>query len=236
MRKTRKEPKKREPPRVAKKEPAPPKEDPPEETPIKKEPKRVAMGGDSEAVRAKADALYKAKKFSDAANVMMAGSKSASDPDQEKDLRLKAGFYLSFGKNFNIGMAQGTSAKDAWAALTSAKTYDRSLGGNYTPEIDKQMGKVAPKAAVAFMIQKDYTKAKQAVVLAESSGNGNDTTQGVRVSLEQRAGDLYKEAQALQSSDTAAATQKYREIQRMVDSKSPWHQKAGKALTAIKSG
>ena len=137
---------------------------------------------------------------------------------------------------FNIGMAPATSAKDAWAALTSAKTYDRSLGGNYTPEIDKQMGKVAPKAAVAFMIQKDYTKAKQAVVLAESTNPGNDTTQGVRVSLEQRAGDLYKEAQALQSSDTAAATQKYREIQRMVDSKSPWHQKAGKALTAIKSG
>jgi hypothetical protein len=235
----KKEPKKKEPKktpkkdRVVKREP-PPRAEPPEEKPIKKEPKRVAMG-DTDGLRAKADSLYKAKKFSDAASVMMAGSKAASDPETTKDLRLKAGYYLSFGKNFNIGMAPATSAKDAWNALTSARTFDSSLGGNYTSEINKRMGEIAPKAAVAFMAIRDHVKAKQAVRLAESSGNSNSTTQGVRTSLEQRAGELYKEALGLRSSDPAAATQKFREVQRMVDSKSTWHQRAGKALIAIKS-
>ena len=230
----KREPRKKEPTKVVKKEPPPPKEEAPDETPVvKKEPKRVAMG-DTDGLRSKADALYKAKKFSDAANVMMAGSKSSADPEQAKDLRLKAGYYASFGKNYNIGMAQATSAKDAWTALTAARTFDNSLGGNYTSEINKRMGQVAPKAAVAFMAVRDYTKAKQAVGLAESSGNNNSTAQGVRSSLEQRAGELYREAQTLQTSDPAAATSKFREIQRMVDSTSPWHQKAGKALTAMK--
>jgi hypothetical protein len=94
------------------------------------------------------------------------------------------------------------------------------------------MGEIAPKAAVAFMAGKEFVKAKQAVVLAEGSGNSNATTQGVRSSLEQRAGELYKEAQALQSSDPDAAKQKFREIQRIVDPKSQWHQRAGKALSA----
>jgi len=94
------------------------------------------------------------------------------------------------------------------------------------------MGQVAPKAAVAFMAGKDFVKAKQAVALAESSGNGNSTTQGVKGSLEQKAGEIYKEAQALQASDPDAAKQKYKEIQQIVDPKSPWHQRAGKALNA----
>jgi len=217
-----------------KKEP-PPKEDPPEETPPKKDPppKRVAMA-DGEGAKNKADSLYKAKKFTEAANVLLAASKSSPEAEAAKDLRLKAGYYASFGKNYNIGMAPATSAKDAWTALKAAKTFDNSLGGEYTSDINARMGVIAPKAAVAFMAGKDYVMAKTAVGVAESSGNGNSTTQGVRSSLEQKAGELFKEATALQSSDPAAATQKFREIQRMVDSKSSWYQKAGKALIAIK--
>ena len=179
--------------------------------------------------------FYKAKKFTEAASVMLAASKAASDPEQSKELRLKGGFYGSFGKNFNTGMAPSTSAKDAWTALTAARTYDNSLGGDYIAEINSHMGEIAPKAAVAFMAGKNFVKAKEAVAVAERSGNSNSTTAGVRSSLEQKAGDLYKEADSLKSSDPAAATQKFREVQGMVDSKSPWHQKAGKALIAIKS-
>lgn len=233
----KKEPKKKKepPPKVAKKDP-PPREEPIEEPPPRKEPppKRVAMG-DADGAKTKAEGLYKAKKFTEAASVMLAASKAASDPEQSKELRLKGGFYGSFGKNFNIGMAPATSAKDAWTALTAARTYDNSLGGDYIAEINSRMGEIAPKAAVAFMAGKNFVKAKEAVAVAERSGNSNSTTAGVRSSLEQKAGDLYKEADSLKSSDPAAATQKFREIQGMVDSKSPWHQKAGKALIAIKS-
>ncbi len=228
----RKDLKKKEPKKVAKKEPAPKREPTPKkESAPKKEPapKRVAVA-EGAGLRAKADVLYKAKKFTEASNVLKDGAKNASEEDS-KDLRLFAGYYASFGKNYNIGMAQGTSAKDAWTALTAAKNFDNSLGGNYTSEINVRMGQVAPKAAVAFMAGKDFLKAKQAVALAEGSGNGNSTTQGVRSSLEQKAGELFKEAQGLQASDPDGAKQKYREIQRMVDPKSPWHQRAGKALS-----
>ncbi|MBA3455221.1 MAG: FHA domain-containing protein [Deltaproteobacteria bacterium] len=230
---SKKDSRKKDPPKVVKKDPPP--KDPPDEEPRKKDPppKRVAMG-DSDGARTKAEGLYKNKKFADAGTVLLAASKSAGDPEQAKELRTKAIYYSSFGKNYNTGMAPGTSAKDAWVALTAAKTFDNSLGGEYTSEINARMGAIAPKAAVAFMAGKDYVKAKQAVGIAESSGNGNSTTQGVRSSLEQKAGDLYKEGQALQSSDPAAAKAKYVEVQRMVDSKSPWHQKAGKAISALK--
>ncbi len=234
--KEKKKEKEREP-KLAKKEPTPPTEEPIEEPAPRKEPppKRVAAG-DADGARAKAESLYKNQKFAEAASLMLAASKSASDTEQAKDLRLKGGFYGSFGKAYNTGMAPSTSAKDAWTALTTARTYDNSLGGDYIAAINVRMGDISTKAAVAFMAGKNYVKAKEAVGVAERSGKSNSTTAGVRSSLEQKAGDLYKEAEGLKSSDPAAATQKLREIQGMVDSKSPWHQKAGKALIAIKNG
>jgi hypothetical protein len=225
----KKDPPKKDPP--PKRDPVvradPPKKDPPP----KKEPppKRVAMG-DSSGIKDKAASLYRAKKFNDAVNVLKEGAKNFSE-DEAKQLRSLAGVYLQFGKSYNIGMAPATAAKDAWNALNTAKNMDSGLGREYTEEIQARIGQIAPKAAVAFMAAKDYVLAKQAVGLAESTGNGNSTTAGVKSSLEQKAGELYKEAQALQSTDPDSAKQKFRQVQRMVDSKSQWYQRAGKALS-----
>jgi hypothetical protein len=101
----------------------------------------------------------------------------------------------------------------------------------FANEIGQRLGQIAPKAAVAFMASKDYVKARQAVAVADSTGNGNSTTSGVKSSLEQKAGELFKEAKAEAATDPNAAKQKFRQIQNMVDSKSPWHQRAGKELS-----
>ena len=127
-------------------------------------------------------------------------------------------------------MAPNTPAKDAWSALGRAKGFDRE--GTFASELEQRRGQIAAKAAVAFMVAKDYTSARLAVATAESTGNGNSTTSGVRADLERRAAELFKQAKAEAATDPAAAKQKYRQIQNMVDSKNQWHQRAGKAARA----
>ena len=127
-------------------------------------------------------------------------------------------------------MAPGTKAKDAWSALLSAKNYDNSAGSAFGSDIESQLGKIAPKAAVEFMAAKDYGNARRAAGLAESTGNRNSTTDGVRASLERKAGELVREAQAELSTDPSGAKAKLKQAQTMVEPKSQWHQKAGKLL------
>lgn len=212
---------------------APTRKEPAKQDPPKKEPTKRVAAGDTSAVRAKAERLYRDKSFSAAAKVLRDAA-SSFGPDEASDLRSLAGTYEAFGKAFNLGMAPNTPAKQAWDALTRANSYDRSAGNAFGSEITERLGKIAPKAAAAFMASRDYVKAKRAVGLAESTGNRNSTTDGVRQSLESAAGQLYRQAEAEMSSNPAAAKAKLKTIQGMVDSKSPWHQRAGKLLSGAR--
>ncbi len=197
----------------------------------KKDPKetRVAVA-DASGARAKAEQLYRAKNFTAASSTLRAAAGSA-DADEATDLKTLAAAYEKFGRLYNLGMAEGTSTKDAWAALNKAKSYDNGAGSEFASEIDARLAKIAPKAAVTFMAARDFLGAKRAVALAEAAGNKNATTESVRASLEQRAGELVKQAQAELSSDPGSAKQKLKQAQSLVDPKSPWHQKAGKLLS-----
>jgi len=127
-------------------------------------------------------------------------------------------------------MAPGTSPKEAYGALKKAQNYDPERV--FADEINAKLAQVAPRAAAGFVAAKMYYDAKQAVATAEAAGGSNGTTQSVRSALESAAGALYKEAIGEMSADPAGAKAKLKEVQRMVDSKSTWYQKAGKALSS----
>ncbi|MDX2093621.1 MAG: FHA domain-containing protein [Kofleriaceae bacterium] len=185
------------------------------------------VGADTSGVKDKADSLYRAKNFAGAA----AALKAAAKGDDATELKSLAAVYENLGKAYNVGMAPGTPPKQAFDLLVKAKNFDNRAGNAFTSEINSKLGDIASKAAVAFMADKDYVRAKNAVQIAESAGKGNASTQGVRSSLESAAGKLFKEAQAEMGSDEKAAREKLKQVQQMVDAKSQWHQKAGKLLS-----
>jgi hypothetical protein len=129
-----------------------------------------------------------------------------------------------------VGMAPGTGAKEAYAALKRAKNFDS--GGVFRDEIGQKLAQVAPKAAASFLAAKNFSAAKEAVALAEANGGGGSTTQSVRQNLEQQAAALVREAQSQMSSDSAGARDKLKTVQQMVDAKSPSYQKAAKLLAS----
>jgi hypothetical protein len=220
-------PKKKEPPKtVAKvvKEPPPKREPPP-----KKEPAKKRVASDTSGVKAKAEDLFRAKRFKDAANVLRAAA-SGADPDDASDLKSAAGVYEQFGAAYNVGMAPGTAAKEAYQALKKAKNFDSD--GVFTSEITAKLGPIAAKAAASYVAAKNFPEARQAVAVAEANGGGGSTTQGIRQNLEQQASALVKEAQGMMSSDPDAARSKLKTVQQMVDSKSPSYQKASKLLSS----
>ncbi len=223
----REEPKRVEPKRVEPKkvvESPPPPKDPPKE--IKREPKRVATA-DSSSAKSKAESLYRAKKFNDASATLMSASKSASD-EEARDLKKTAEYYSGLGKALNAGMAPGTDAIVAFENLRRASNYDRNLGGFYDSDIQSKLAQVAPKAAFSYYAKKNYQAARVAVIAAEQYGNSEGVSI-VRQKLESVARDLYNEAQA-DNFSSANSKDKLKQIKLIVDSKSPWYQKANKAL------
>ena len=60
---------------------------------------------------------------------------------------------------------------------------------------------------------------------------GSRLMQGFVVEGDSHVGKLFKEAQAEMGSDEKGAREKLKQVQQMVDSKSQWHQKAGKLLS-----
>ncbi len=216
-------PPKKEPKKVAKVDP-PPKKDPPP----RKEPPKKRVATDTSGVKAKADEQFKGKQFAAAAATLRAAIPSA-DPDDASDFKSAAAVYDQFGRAYNLGMAPGTSPKEAYGALKKAKNFDPD--GVFREEIQSKLAQIAPRAAAGFVAAKMYSAAKEAVATAESAGGSNGTTQSVRSALEAAAGILYKEAIGEMSADPAGAKTKLKEVQQMVDSKSTWYQKAGKALS-----
>ncbi|MCW5800817.1 MAG: hypothetical protein KIT31_00275 [Deltaproteobacteria bacterium] len=209
----------------------PKKEEPRKEEPKKEEPKKVATASTTELTeaRARADGLYRERRFKEAAQSLRVKASALSGGAQQQ-LASRAGLYESFGAAYNIGMGQGTSPKDAYRALNSALAFDGQIGGAYTAEIRTQLGQVAPKAAVAFLSTKDYQSAAAALRLADSLGTGSAPSAALaRKQLESRAQELYREAERLADSDPAGARLRVAQINTIVGEASPWRQKA-KAL------
>jgi pSer/pThr/pTyr-binding forkhead associated (FHA) protein/outer membrane biosynthesis protein TonB len=211
------EPKRVEPKRV---------ESPPREKEPKREPKRVATA-DSSSAKSKAESLYRAKKFSDASSTLMSAAKSASD-DEARELKKLAEYYSGLGKAMNAGMAPGTDATVAFENLRRASNYDKNVGGFYDSDIQSKLALVAPKAAFSYYAKKNYQAARVAVISAEQYGNAEGVSI-VRQKLESVARDLYNDAQS-DKFQSSSSKDKLKQIKLIVDSKSPWYQKASKAL------
>jgi pSer/pThr/pTyr-binding forkhead associated (FHA) protein len=192
-------------------------------------PTRVATGGDSESFKSKADSLYRQKKFNDAASSLRAGAKSLSGSDASALLSLAA-TYEQFGRKYNVGIAGGTAPSQAWDSLKSAQSFDTSIGGAYKDEIQTKLQQIATKAALSFVGAKNYNRAVEAVRLAE--GNGvTSSTKIVRDAIDSYAGELYTTAAKEIDTNPDAAKSKLKQIKGLVDSKSPWYQKATKLLS-----
>ena len=237
------DPPKKDPPKVVAKDP-PPKKDPPKviakDPPPKKDPPKVVakdpppkkdkrVGADVGGVRAKAEELFAAKRFAEAITALK-GAAAGAGEDDAKALKSTAAIYDQFARAYNVGMAPGTPPKDAFAALKKAKNYDPM--GVFADEVKGRMVAIAGRAAAAYMGAKNYPAARELANFAEANGAGGSTIAAIKSSLESTAGDLYKEAQAEMATDPDAAKAKLRLIQQMVDSKSPWFQKAGSAISA----
>jgi hypothetical protein len=160
---------------------------------------------DTSDVRAKADAAYQAKRFSDAANLV----------------------------SYSVATAPATRPVDAYDKLQEAIGYDHALSGAFEAELTTKLAQVAPKAAVQFLALKDFKKAHLAVIKAEASGGTNDSTKVVRQYLEKSAGDLYNQASGEADSDADGAKDKCRKVLEMVDATSPWAAKAKKLLAQL---
>lgn len=197
-----------------------------EDTPPTTAPKKVAVADDS-AAKAKADDLYRKRKFTDAATVLSNAAKSADD-DEAPKLRTTADYYQKLYKALNTGEAPAQDPLIAFDNLRSAVSYDKQVGGQFVGEIEGKLGTVAPKAAFKALAQKNYQKARTAVIEAERLGAG-DSVSTVKTKLESVARDLYNGAQQ-DGFDTSNGKDKLKQIKLIVDSKSVWFGKAQKAL------
>ncbi len=243
------DPKKTEPPKVDPKKTEPPKVDPKlaiteppkvdpkkttkrdpkkDRTPVTPVVKRVATGGDIDVYKVKADGLYRQKKFNDAAGTLRSAAGSFSGADSTALLSL-AGTYEQFGRKYNLGMAGTTSPAAAWEYLKTALSFD--IGGAYKEEIQTKLQQISTKAALTFIGAKNYNRAVEAVRLAEQTGGPSGSTKIVRDGLESYAGELYTAAAKEIDSNPEAARSKLKQIKGLVETKSPWYQKATKLLS-----
>ncbi|MBV8757110.1 MAG: FHA domain-containing protein [Deltaproteobacteria bacterium] len=222
-------PPKKDPPVVVKKDPPPrqetPKQDPPKKDPA---PKRVATVDTGEA-RTKADGLYRAKRFSEAAATLASAAKTADD-SEAKELRHIADLYVKVGRGLSSGTAPAAPPTEAFPTLRQTENFDRAAGGAFTSDIDAALKKVAPKAASAFLADKNYEQARLAVIEADKQG-ANTTI--FKQALERAAADMYNQAAKEASSDAASAKDKCQRILNFADSKSPWYQKAARLKATL---
>jgi hypothetical protein len=227
------DPPKKEPPKqVARVVTPPPHQDPPKKDPPKQDPpKRVGLVDTGEA-RTKADALYRAKRFTEAANVLSTAAKSA-DESEARELRHIADLYVKVGRGLSSGTAPAAKPTEAFPTLRQTENFDRAVGGAFASTIEEALTKVAPKAATAFMADKNYEQARLAVIEAEKLGAGSSGTNMVKQALDRAAANLYAEASKEASENPAEAKEKCKRILNFADSKSPWYAKAAKLQASL---
>ncbi len=194
--------------------------------------KRVATATDTSAARDKAENLYKARKFSEAASVLAAAAKTAPD-DEASELRQTGDKYNLLGKALAKGTAPAQKAADAYKALTQALNLDNNVGGNFKAEISEKLNAIAPKAAVAFVAQKDYGNARSAYLTAQRASSTDANLAIVKQKLESFASELYALASAEATSNPGPAKEKLKQIKQIVDPKSPTYVKAQALLNKL---
>jgi len=181
----------------------------------KPDPKPPASDGNA---KKKANDLYQAKKFKEAASV----AKNSGN----KELMGLAKSYDGLARTYNTGMTGAPTA--AFDALQSAISYDKRLGGQYVDELNAQLGKVAPKAVAKYLGDANWRGAAAAARKATDLGFGdNSMVKSARSKLETQAGVLFREAQ---SASPDEAQKNYQTILAIVDESSKWYGKAQAAL------
>lgn len=180
-------------------------------------------------VKAEASGLYKTRNFSGAAQ-LLTSSLSGFGSDDTKELKSIAAIYAQLGRAYNIGMAPGTKATEAYQALRHAIDYDGDVGSAYIPEMQDKLVGVATRAASSYMASHEYELAFQAVRMAESLGSKSTNNATVRTLLEETASDLYRTAQSELASDPEGAKKKARQILGMVDTRNPLYARAQKLI------
>jgi hypothetical protein len=84
-------------------------------------------------------------------------------------------------EELTLGRSLSMPARDAYLYLMAARALDCT--GELTAGIDGDLARIAPRAAVSFMANKDYQNAAAAVMVANSLGATNATTTAVERAL-----------------------------------------------------
>ncbi len=204
------------------------KKDKEKETPPRKDPEPARADDlDTEALLSRAEDLYRKKSFGAAASTIRDALRGRTGND---DLRSTAQIYESLQRTYSIGTAPGAKPTDAYTNLRSALRYDDKLGKVHADDIAPRITALAPRAAAQFLALKQYEEAALALRDAERAGATSSTLQAVRSAVESHANELYSQAQAKREDDATGARLLYRKILKLVDSGTPLHQKATKAL------
>ncbi|HEY0251615.1 MAG TPA: hypothetical protein VGC41_08810, partial [Kofleriaceae bacterium] len=239
------DPPKQDPPKQIVKNDPPKKQDPPKQQTHTQPPKqekpdkvdkverpdppktRVAVADPTD----RAEALYRDKKFLQAADLYSSAAKAA-DGDDAAAYKLKATRLSGLAHAYNTGMAPGAKEAEAFDALVQANNLDQNLGGRFESEITTKMSSVVAKAAVSYIGRKAYEQARIAVLKAESLGKGSDNNiQFVKQQLEIAAQKLYADAMKDYDSNPSAAKEKLKRVKSIVDAKSSTYQKANAKLS-----
>jgi type III secretion system (T3SS) inner membrane Yop/YscD-like protein len=202
--------------------------DRPETAPATNRPDKK-HGKSTQELKNEANNLYRAKNFSGAAAIITS-SLSAFTTEDAQELKSIAAIYSQLGKAYNVGMAPGTKATDAFVALGRAIDFDRAVGAAYVDELRERQAVMSTKAAGSYMAAKEYESAFQAVRISESLGSTSPSNKTVRTMLEALASDLLRDAQSTLASDPEGAKKKLRQILGIVETKNSLHVRAQKLL------
>jgi len=189
------------------------------------------------AATKKADSLYRAKDFKAAAATLREAAGASTDA-AAKSAKTRATDYETIATNLAAGTAIGSQRPtDALAAFIRAQAADRRAGSAHQTAIRGKIAGIAPKAAASWMAKQNYEAAKAAADQAVNVGAGaTPMVEGVRNSLERKAGEFYTNAVKLQKSKPAEAKSLARRITKMVPGSSPWYPKAVKIINASSAG
>jgi hypothetical protein len=195
-------------------------------------PDKRTGGRTTQDVKGDAAALYRTKNFG-AASSLLTQSLSSFSGDDVKDLKSMAAIYSQLGKAYSIGMAPATKATEAYTALRRAITYDHDVGSAYVAEMEERLIVVASRAAVLYMAAKDHEAAFQAMHQSEvldKTGSQASSNKLVRDKLTSIASELLSAATSEVASNPEEAKRKARQVQGIVETRSPLHARAAKLL------
>jgi hypothetical protein len=135
--------------------------------------------------RSRAEALYRAKRFAEAAALLRAAA-SSLDRAIARDMRSVAAIYTKLGDTYTRGMDLTLRPAERFEALEQARVLDRVVGGAFQVEIEAAMALVVPKAAIVYAAHKDFDAATRAVRVADSLGVADSSILTVKKVLAQQ--------------------------------------------------